>query len=299
MTNEHSHNHFNNDIRVAFFLNFGFAIAEIIGGLMTNSVAILADALHDLGDSFSLALSWRLENLSEKAEDEKFSYGYKRFSMLGAIISALILIVGSVVVLSESIKRLLQPQLPDAQGMLLFAIAGIAINGYAAIRTSRGKNLNARIISWHLIEDVLGWLAVLIVSLVLLLTEVAILDPILSIIFTLFVLSNVGKYVKRTVVLFMQGVPEDLDLKTLENAIREINMVADIHHLHAWSLDGEKHVLTLHLKLCDDTKNDDVRVIKDKIRFIAKQFGFIHTTVEIEFVEDDCSMGISQIKEVL
>lgn len=299
MTNDHSHNHFNKDIRIAFFLNFGFAIAEIIGGLMTNSLAILADALHDLGDSLSLALSWRLETLSEKAEDEKFSYGYKRFSMMGAIISALILMVGSVMVLSESIKRLLQPQLPDAQGMLLFAIAGIAINGYAAIRTSRGKNLNARIISWHLIEDVLGWLAVLIVSLVLLLTEIAILDPMLSIIFTLFVLFNVGKHIRRTIALFLQGVPEELDLKTLEIAVRKISMVADIHHLHAWSLDGEKHVLTLHIKLCDDAKNEDVRVIKDKIRIIAKQFGFIHTTVEIEFVEDDCSMGISQIKEVL
>ena len=160
MTHSHHHHHDGSNeknIRLAFLLNFGFALIEIVGGYLTNSIAIMADALHDLGDSITLAVSWRLEKLSGKGKDEKFSYGYKRFSLLSALIGAFILLIGIGFVLLESIKRIMDPQPIDARGMLLLAILGIAANGFAALRAGKGKNLNSQIIYWHLLEDAMGW----------------------------------------------------------------------------------------------------------------------------------------------
>jgi len=298
MIHNHTDHSVKSDLRIAFFLNFGFTIAEIIGGLLTNSVAILADALHDFGDSLSLALSWRLEKYAEKAGDEKFSYGYRRFSMLGGLINAVILMAGSFFIISESIKRFNQPQLPHAQGILLFALAGIAINGYAAFRTSRTKNLNARIVSWHLVEDVLGWAAVFLVGLVLLFFDIPFLDPLVSIVVTVFVLVGVSKNFKRTMKLFLQGVPDETNLDEIEKALRQIPNVEDIHHLHAWSLDGENHVLTMHINICAHANADDIKFIKEQIHKLAENHGFIHTTVEVELFDEDCSMGLARIKEV-
>jgi len=287
----HTHNHNEDNLKLAFFLNFGFAVAEIIGGIYTNSVAIMADALHDLGDSASLALSWRLEKLSEKGGDEKYSYGYKRFSLLSALVGALILIVGSIVVISEAVKRLRNPQPTDARGMLIFAIFGIIINGFAAYRAGKGKNMNSRMIYWHLLEDAIGWVAVLIVSLVLLVKDIYILDPILSLLVSGFVLFNVAKNIKKTINLFLQGVPESIQIPEIEAEILKMEKVKNMHHTHIWSLDGEHHVLTTHIVLCLDSKKEDIRRIKDKIRKLTKLYDLAHTTVEFEYLDEDCSMS--------
>jgi len=290
MPHNHPHSHNEKNIKTAFFLNIGFSIAELFGGYLTNSVAILSDALHDLGDSLSLLLSWRLEVLSEKKEDLRYSYGYRRFSMLSALISAIVLITGSIFVIIESVERLQNPQYTSAVGMLSFALVGIAVNGFAAFRTSRGKNLNSQVISWHMIEDMLGWVAVLVVSIVLLYTDLYILDPVLSLIVTGFILFNVMKNLRRTLSLFLQAVPETIDIETFELEIKNLDMVEGIHHTHAWSLDGENHVLTTHVILCPGAKQQQIRHIKDKVREMAEYFGVTHTTVEFEYMEEDCSM---------
>ena len=268
----HSHNQHQNveNIKVAFFLNLGFALAEIIGGFLTNSMAILADALHDFGDSLSLAFSWRMEKLSDKKGDQRFSYGYRRFSLLSALISAVILLVGSVFVINEAIQRLSNPQHSNAQGMLIFAFIGIAVNGYAAFRTSHGKNMNSRIISWHLLEDVLGWAAVLVVSIVLLVKDIHILDPLLSLGVTGIVLFNVIKNLKQTLSLFLQGVPKSVNIGLIEEEILKMDMVNGIHHTHVWSLDGEQHVLTTHVALKDGAKKEQIRAIKSKIKELSE-----------------------------
>ena len=287
----HTHHHNESNLKLAFFLNFGFAIAEIIGGYLTNSIAIMADALHDLGDSVSLALSWRLEKLSEKGGDEKYSYGYKRFSLLSALVGALILIGGSIIVITKAIQRLQNRELPDAQGMLIFAVFGIAINGFAAYRAGKGKNMNSRMIYWHLLEDAIGWVAVLIVSLVLLVKDIYYLDPILSLLVSGFVLFNVAKNLRKTINLFLQGVPESIQVPEIEAELLKIEKVKDIHHTHIWSLDGEHHVLTTHIVLCLDSKKEDIRRIKDRIRKLTEQHDLAHTTVEFEYLDDDCSMS--------
>ena len=290
MAHEHNHTNYKN-IKVAFFLNFGFAIAEFIGGVYINSVAILADALHDMGDSITLAISWRMETLSEKAEDEKYSYGYKRFSLLSALASGLVMIIGSIFVISEAVQRLMDPQQSNAQGMMIFAIVGMAVNGFAAYRTQQGKNLNSKMISWHLMEDLLGWAAVFVVSIILLFTDIMILDPILSLVVTAVVFYNVVRNLIKVVRLFLQGVPDKLNVAMIEKEVREMDKVRDIHHTHLWSLDGEQNVLTTHVVLCLDAKKEEIRAIKDKIRSFAEEYGLAHTTVEFEYLEEDCSMN--------
>ena len=292
MAHNHSHQHeIQENIKLAFFLNAGFAVAELIGGLLTNSMAIMADALHDLGDSISLAVSWRLEHLSSKSEDGKFSYGYKRFSLLSALISGIVLISGSIYVIMEAVQRLLAPQESNARGMLIFALFGIAINGYVVFRTSHGKNMNSRMISWHMIEDVLGWAAVLVVSLILMIKDIKILDPLLSLGLTAFVLYNVGRNLWRTMSLFLQGVPDTIKIEDIENEIRALEKVRDVHHTHVWSLDGEQHVLTTHVVLCMEAKKEDIRRVKEKVRDLTDKYELAHTTVEFEYLDEDCSMN--------
>jgi len=287
----HPHNHTEANIKIAFFMNAGFALAELIGGYFVNSVAIIADALHDFGDSLALAFSWRMEALARKESDKRFSYGYRRFSLLSAVVSAIVLMTGSIFIFFEAIQRLANPQPADAQGMMVFAFIGIAVNGFAALRTSRGKNLNSQIISWHLLEDVLGWAAVLVVSIVLLFTDLYILDPLLSILITIIVLFNVIKNFRKTLAVLLQGVPESVDIASIESEIRKMEMVNGIHHTHVWSLDGEQNVLTTHIVLGLNAKKEQIRTIKNKVRELTKKNGLSHTTIEFEYLEDDCSMS--------
>jgi cobalt-zinc-cadmium efflux system protein len=286
----HSHNLIEN-IRLAFFLNLCFAIFEIIGGLWTNSMAILAGALHDFGDSITLGISWYLERYSQKGNDQKYSYGYKRFSMLGAVISAVVLLTGSIFILLEAAARLLAPEHSNAQGMVLFAVVGIAVNGVAVLRIRKEKNMNARMIAWHLMDDVLGWGAVLVMSFILLFADIHILDPIFSLLITAFVIFNVVKNFRNTISLFLQAVPGKIKIIDLESEIRKMSKVKDVHHTHIWSLDGEHNVLTTHIVLEIGAKREEIREIKCLIHELIPKYDLAHTTIEFEYLDEDCSMN--------
>jgi cobalt-zinc-cadmium efflux system protein len=277
-------------IQLAFFLNLGFALLEVAGGLWTNSLAILTDALHDLGDSFALGVAWLLGRHAQKSGDAGYSYGYRRYSLVGALTSTIVLILGSAFVLSEAVPRLLSPEHSNAQGMLLFAVAGIAVNGFAALRLREGKTLNARVISWHLLEDVLGWGAVLVVSILLLFTDIHILDPILAILITVYILYNVFGNLRKTVRVFLQAVPHDVDLSKVERQVNELERVCSTHHVHAWSLDGEHNVLTMHVVVEQTTSLDEFIAIKCEINDLIDSRDFVHSTIEIELEDEDCRM---------
>jgi cobalt-zinc-cadmium efflux system protein len=288
MSHDHSHEHGN--IKLAFFLNFGFTILEFFGGMYVNSVAIISDALHDLGDSISLGLSWFLDHKSKEGANSSFTFGYTRFSLLGALINSLVLIAGSIFVINEAVARILSPEHTDAQGMFLFAIIGVSVNGYAAWKVSHGKTLNERVISWHLLEDVLGWAAILVVSIVLLFKDIHYLDPALSLFITAYVLWNVVKRLKETLHIFLQGTPDDLSIDELRKKFLEQDIVADTNHLHLWSLDGEKHVFTAHLILKNVESYSDILEAKKKIREILKPYNFSHSTIEVELDEGTSSL---------
>jgi cobalt-zinc-cadmium efflux system protein len=290
MGNHHHRDDSNQNLKLAFFLNLGFTIIEIIGGIWVNSVSILSDALHDLGDSISLGLSWYLNNKSKQSADGKFTFGYRRFSLLGALINSVVLIGGSVYIISEAVNRILEPEQSNALGMVAFAILGIAVNGYAAWKVGKGKTLNERVVSWHLLEDVLGWVAVLMVALVLLVKNVPYLDPALSILITLYVLWNVIKRLKETLHLFLQGVPEDINLTEVEQKILKIENISSLHHTHIWSLEGEHHVFTTHVSLENITEFNQILKVKNSIKEVLKEYHFAHYTVETELEEENCDL---------
>ncbi len=287
----HTHSHTSKNIKLAFFLNLAFTIFEILGGFYTNSMAIIADAIHDIGDCFALGLAWYFEGISSKQGDAQYSYGYRRFSLLGAVISTIILVTGTFFVLSESVPRLIHPEHANAEGILLFAIVGVLVNGAAVLRLKSDKGINARVVAWHLIEDVLGWVAILIMSLILMVKDIPILDPILSILITLYVLYNVVRNLKKAVSIFLQAVPEDISIATIESAIKAITFVQDVHHTHIWSIDGEHHVITMHVVVAEAVDRDALIAIKQQIAQAIDKYDFYHSTIEIEFADEVCRMA--------
>lgn len=300
MSHSHHHHehHSGENLKIAFFLNLGFTILEIIGGIYVNSVAILSDAVHDLGDSLSLGTAWYLDKKSHKGADDKFSFGYRRFSLLGALINSIVLIGGSIYVISEAIKRIINPQPSDAQGMIVFAIIGVLVNGYAAWKLSGGKTLNEKTVSWHLLEDVLGWVAVLIVAIVLNFTDNPYLDPALSLLITLYILYNVIKRLKETLFIFLQGVPTEIKPKEINQRILKIEKIDSIHHMHIWSLEGEHHVFTAHLKLKNISDFNSLLAVKKEVKSILKEFNFNHYTIETELDSESCDLLIAENKKI-
>ena len=288
--NHHHHHHAGDNIGVAFSLNLAFTLLEIIGGLYTNSLAILSDAVHDLGDSLSLGLAWYLDRTSQRDADHRFTYGYRRFSLLGALITTIVLIAGSLYVLAQAIPRLIRPEPAHAPGMALFAVLGILVNGAAALRLRGDNSLNARMVAWHMIEDLLGWVAVLVVSITLLFFDLYILDPILSVLITLYVLYNVLRNLRKTLRLFLQAVPEQVDLAHIKERILAIEGVCDTHHTHVWSLDGDHHVLTTHVVVSEKTTREQILFIKQEINRLSVEQHLVHTTVEVEYQGELCSL---------
>lgn len=291
----HSHNHIhhhahdkNERIGWTFFLNVTFTIIEFIGGWLTNSTAIMADAVHDLGDSISIGFAWLLSHFSDKQASSTYSYGYKRLSLFGALINSVVLIVGSIFILVEAIPRLAHPEMPMVEGMLGLALLGVTVNGYAVYKLKAGTTLNEKVLSWHLLEDALGWVAVLIVSIILMFVDWPILDPLLSIAFTLFILFNVVKNLKSTLALFLQASPDEETQTKITDALLSNSEVKEIHHIHYWSLDGESHVLTAHLLLKEQFDVSTIKLLKKTIAEDLATFDLSHTTIEFEFPDEVC-----------
>lgn len=293
MPHDHSHHHHHasgKNLQIAFFLNLAFTILEVIGGFYVNSVSILSDALHDLGDSLSLGISWYLNKRAAKEADNKFTFGYSRFSILGALINSIILVAGSVYVIYEAINRLFHPEASDAKGMLIFALIGIAVNGYAAYKLSHGNSLNERVVSWHLVEDVMGWAAVLIVSVVMMFTDAPWLDPALSLGITIFILYNVMKRLREILVILLQGMPQGIDPDKITQEILSVPYVVSLHHMNIWSLEGEHHVFTAHVKTNAITTFPQVLQVKREVKGVLKKYPFTHYTIEVELEEEYCEL---------
>jgi cobalt-zinc-cadmium efflux system protein len=284
----HGHHHAAKNIRAAFLLNLGFTVVEVVGGFLTNSTAILADAAHDLGDCFALGQAWYFEKLSGEKGNARYSYGYKRFSILGALVSTVVLLISSVYILAEAVPRILQPQHPDARGMVFLALAGVAVNGTAMLRLSREEGVNSRVVALHLLEDVLGWLAVLVVSVVLLFRDIPVLDPVLAVLITIYILTNVVRNLKTMLPIFLQAVPENVSLDRIVAEIEQTEHVRAVHHAHIWSLDGEHNVFTAHLEIDKQLDFEQYACIKEVIRKLVERHGFYHSTVELELPGEAC-----------
>ena len=294
MSDTHKHSPGKN-IKTAFFLNFSFTLIEFIGGLLTNSTAILADAAHDLGDTFALGQAWYFENLTTKKGSQKYSYGFKRFSLLGALISTVLLLTSSLFILSEAIPRLIDPQHSNAQGMVFLAVVGVIVNAYAMFKLDRNNShasANIKVVALHLLEDVLGWVAILVVAIILLFKDIHILDPILAILITLYILHGVQKNIKQIIPIFLQATPENINIDTLKTELESIDNVISSHHVHAWSLDGQHNVLTAHLIVSENLNKDQLFVLKERARKTIEKFDFFHSTLELELPDEVCRVMV-------
>lgn len=283
MTHTHMHLHSEGagkNILAAFFINLTFTVIAIIGGWLTNSVAIVSDAIHDLGCTVSIALAWVFERIARHKPTHRFTFGYRRFTLLGAFMSAAILLAGSSVVLYESIGRLMHPEEVDAEGMLWFALVAILFKGMAAWRTWKGASVNQRMVSLHLLGDCLGWVAVLLASAVMLVVEVSLLDPILSVCIAIYILYNV---VRNLIVAFrvvLEGVPSDIDYCTLKSKVSALPTVVAVEALRVWSLDNEHHAAEVHLAT-SLTQLDEVEGLKQTLRILLEEYGVTMSTIEI------------------
>jgi cobalt-zinc-cadmium efflux system protein len=262
---------------------------EIVGGIFTNSMAILSDALHDLGDSIALALSWYFEKISHKGRSKDYSYGYRRFSVLGAVTTSSILVVGSIVIIYNAIPRLINPEETHATGMVLFALVGILANGLAFVRLSGGESLNERAVKLHLLEDLMGWVAVLVGSIIIYFTHWYIIDPILSLMIAIYIFLRTIKNFKKAIQVFLQAVPDKILIEDIENALKALPNIESIHDVHVWSIDGEINVLTVHMVITKES-TQDFFAIKEDARMIMEQMDVGHCTLELEWSGEPCPM---------
>ena len=266
------------NILFAFILNLSFSFFEFFGGIFTNSVAILSDSIHDMGDALSIGISYLLEKKSKKKPDKNYTYGYIRYSVLGGLITTVILLVGSILVIYNAIGRIINPVEVNYKGMIIFAIFGFIMNFLAAFLTREGDSINQKSVNLHMLEDVLGWVIVLIGALIMNFTDIRIIDPIMSIGVALFILINTLKNLKQITDLFLEKTPKEIDIDHLKKHLQEIDGVDDIHHIHVWSIDGYNNYATMHIV----TKSDNIKKIKQEIREELEEHGICHAILETE-----------------
>lgn len=271
------------NILIAFLLNLIFSILEFIGGVFTNSVAIMSDAVHDLGDAISIGFSYFLERKSKKKADQKYTYGYHRYSTLGACITSCILLIGSIFVVIQSVNRLINPVSINYNGMLIFAVFGVVVNFTAAYITKDGDSLNQKAVNLHMLEDVLGWIVVLIGALVMKFTNISIIDPIMSICVAGYICFNAIHNILEVLSIFLEKAPNNISIDELKKHLFHIKGVIDIHHLHIWKLNETTSCATLHVVVKKQNKE-----IKDKIREEFKEHNIAHVTIELELENEEC-----------
>lgn len=282
----HNHSHAGENIKTAFFLNFFFVIIEIIGGIFTNSFAILSDAVHDLGDCLAIGCAYFLEKVSLKKSNEKYTYGYRRYSLVSAIITSVILIIGSVGVIYGSVMRIKEPKEIYGLGMLIIAVFGFIINGLAVLKTHKGTGANEKAISLHLLEDVLGWAAVLVGSIFIYFFNWSFIDTALSLIIAVFLLVESVKQLMGVFRILLETAPEGFSIEEYKNALLQTENVTDIHHIHIWSMDGEDILATLHANINADTL-DCLKAVKEQLEHKSLEFGIHHITIQLD-LENDC-----------
>ena len=271
------------NIWIAFILNLSFSVFEFIGGLITGSVAIASDAVHDLGDAASIGISYFMEKKSKAKPDEDYTYGYVRYSVLGGLITTVILLLGAVAVIVKAVENIMNPSAINYDGMIVFAVIGVVVNFIAARVTHEGDSVNQKAVNLHMIEDVLGWSVVLIGAIVMRFTDFALLDPLMSIGVSAFILVNVLENVKEIAALFLEKTPHGVNVSEIRHHVCEISGVEDVHHIHIWSLDGQNHYATMHV-----VTDQDPQMIKAEIRHELEHHGIMHATLELERTTEHC-----------
>jgi cobalt-zinc-cadmium efflux system protein len=290
---EHAHSHVSpasaTALRTAFLINLAFTLVEVVGGWWTGSFAVLTDALHDAGDCLVLGTAWWLQRVAMKGRDAQYSYGYGRYSMLGGWLTSMVLIGGAIAMMTVSVPELWTPHAPNALGMIGIALFGLVMNGFAAWKLHGGQTLNERGAYLHLLEDVLGWAAVLIGGIVIRFTGWAVVDPLLSIAISLFILVNAIGTLRKGTGILMQEIPPGIDMQQVRTRLMAIPHVKDLHDQHTWTLDGSFVIHTVHI-VVEGVDHRAALDVKCKARDELKALGIHHATIELEWAGEDCGL---------
>ena len=270
-------------ILIAFILNLVFSVFEFLGGIFTGSVAIVSDAVHDLGDAASIGVAYFLEKKSKKQPDDQYTYGYVRYSVLGSMLTTLILLLGSGVVIYNAVSRIIAPTEINYNGMITLAVVGVCVNFGAAYFTRDGHSLNQKAVNLHMLEDVLGWAVVLVGAVIMRFTDFALIDPLMSIGVALFILVHAIKHSRQILDLFLERAPRGIHVDEIKAHLMELDGVQDVHHIHVWSMDGRNHYATMHI-----VTNADSHEIKTSVRKELREHGIGHVTLELEAHGEQC-----------
>jgi len=261
----------------------GFMVIEVIGGVVSGSLALMADAGHMLTDTASLALAWFAFHISRKLPDTKRSYGYQRFQVIAAFLNGvtLVVIVGWIVI--EAIRRFWSPVDVAGGFMLVVALAGLGVNIASLVLLHGGdkENMNIRGAALHVIGDMLGSIGTVIAAVVIIWTGWSPIDPILSVFVAMLVFRSAWGLVKKSAHILLEGAPEWLDVAVMRAQLQKaVPSVEGIHHVHAWSLTSENTMITLHANVNCDA--DQAQTLLDIKKFLVDKLGITHSTVQIE-----------------
>ena len=288
----HTHKSASDNLRrvwLALVLTGSFMLVEVVGGLLSGSLALLADAGHMLTDTMALALTAVAFHVSAKPADARRSYGYSRFQILAAFVNGLSLIVIVGWILFEAVQRIIAPIQVMGETMLVVAAAGLVINIVAFYLLHGGdqENLNMRGAALHVVGDLLGSVAAIVAAIVILATGWMPIDPILSVVVAMLILRSAWILVRRSAHILLEGAPEGVESSQIhERIVAKIPGVSDVHHIHVWGLTPEHRMLTMHIVLCDDAV-DGSSAVKQSKAILRDDFSIAHSTIEVE--TDSCA----------
>ena len=275
------------NIKIAFLLNLAFSVVEAIGGILTNSISIISDSLHNLGDSITIGINYIFEKKSKKLPNKEYSYGYLRYTMLGSLIASFILLVGSVIIIYNVVPRLIKPLSVNYDAMIIFGIFGLLINLYATIKIMRSKDKDKKI-NTHMIEDTVIWLFILTGSICIKVFDLVIIDPILSLLIAVYILYQVYKYMKNIYNIFMEKVPKNVKIDEIKKDIESNENIDNVHHIHIWSMDGVNNYMTAHIHLNKILNEEEIIKTKNDVKNKLKEDKINHITLEVEYFNEKC-----------
>ena len=275
------------NIKIAFLLNLAFSVVEAIGGILTNSISIISDSLHNLGDSITIGINYIFEKKSKKLPNKEYSYGYLRYTMLGSLIASFILLVGSVIIIYNVVPRLIKPLSVNYDAMIIFGIFGLLINLYATIKIMRSKDKDKKI-NTHMIEDTVIWLFILTGSICIKVFDLVIIDPILSLLIAVYILYQVYKYMKNIYNIFMEKVPKNVKIDEIKKDIESNENIDNVHHIHIWSMDGVNNYMTAHIHLNKILNEEEIINTKNDVKNKLKEDKINHITLEVEYFNEKC-----------
>ena len=298
MSHSHGHSHGHNRdqtssnmrrVIIALVLTGTFMVVEVIGGILSGSLALLADAGHMLSDTIALGLAAVAFSVSKRPGDKKLTYGYQRFQILAAFVNGLSLLAIVGWILFEAVQRFITPSDVMGETMLVVASAGLVVNiiAFAVLHSGDKENLNIRGAALHVAGDLLGSVAAIIAAVVIIYSGWMAIDPILSIAVAMLILKSAWSLVRRSAHVLLEGAPDWLDVPAMqERIIAQVPQVAGVHHVHVWGLTPQDLMMTMHVRLSGELDNP-TSVIRQIKKIMLDDYGVGHSTIEIE--TDDCA----------